>query len=156
MRGGKIKNNYCIKLVFQVNKISSEKTKILNSDFIIKNKNKCKIIFKNKQYDLKKYFEDIDIHYNHKDSIIFKLLFIHDFIDISRMFYNCDTLISISDNNKKCTFKDKLYSNPLNLENYSRHMKMNIINMHDTFYGYTSLISILDYKKRQRYKLYVF
>ena len=64
-----------------------DKVKILDEKFIKRNKNKCKIIYNNKIYELKEYFEDIDINYNHKDLIKFKLLFIHNIIDMSYMLY---------------------------------------------------------------------
>ena len=79
---------------------NKERVKILDEDFIKKNKNKTKIIYKNKIYELKEYFEDIDNKYNHKELIKFKLIFIHNIIDMKYMFFNCDSLISLSDNNE--------------------------------------------------------
>ena len=79
---------------YQPNENNNEKVKILDKVFIEKNKNKSKILYKNKLYELKEYFEDIDRNYNHKDSIKFKLIFVHNIIDLSYAFYNCDSLIS--------------------------------------------------------------
>ena len=46
-----IKENAYFKIVYKPNK---DKTKIFNNGFINKNKDKCKIIYKNKEFDLKK------------------------------------------------------------------------------------------------------
>ena len=85
---------------YKPNDNNKEKVKILDKKFIKKNRNKCKIIYKNKIYELREYFEDIDINYNHKDIIKFKLIFIHNIIDMSYILYDCGSLISLYDNNK--------------------------------------------------------
>ena len=59
---------------------NNNKVKILDKIFISRNRNKCKIIYKNKFYNLKEFFEDIDRTYNYKDLIKFKILFLHDII----------------------------------------------------------------------------
>ena len=107
---------------------NEEKVKILDKSFIKNNRNKCKIIYKNKKYELKEYFEDIEKNYNHKDKIKFKLMFIHNIIDLSYMFYNCNSLISLSDNNE--ANKKIIYP------------KMYIIKMQRLFYGCESLKSL--------------
>ena len=43
--------------------------RIFSKYFVKYNKNKCKIIYKNKKYELKKYFQEIDNNYNRKDEI---------------------------------------------------------------------------------------
>ena len=40
--------------------------KIFHKDFVDRNKDKCKIIYKNKEYELKEYFEDVDNNYKNK------------------------------------------------------------------------------------------
>ena len=87
--------NYII-AKYKINKNNEKRTKILGEDFIKRNRKKCKIIYKNKIYELKEYFEDIYNNYHHKDIVKIKLLFIHNNIDMSNMFYNCDSLISLS------------------------------------------------------------
>ena len=112
--------------------------KILDEDFITKNEDKAKIIYKNKIYELKEYFEDIDANYNNKELIKFKLKFFHNIINMSFMLYNCDSLISLSSknlysnslpsleyimlNNQSCEINDKSntklnYSNMSNISN---------------------------------------
>ena len=49
------------------------KIRIFGARFINKNKGKYKIIYKNKKFKLKEYFEDIDKNYNN-DLIRFKLI----------------------------------------------------------------------------------
>ena len=70
------------------------KTKIFDKIFINNNK-KCKITYKNKDYELQEFFESIDNDINRKDLIIFNLKINNDINDINRMFYKCKTLISI-------------------------------------------------------------
>ena len=96
---------YYLIAIYKPDENNDEMVKILDEDFIKKNKDKAKIIYKNKIYELKEYFEDIDTNYNHKDLIKFKIIFIHNIIDMSYMFYNCYTLISLSDNNEISNIK---------------------------------------------------
>ena len=126
--GIKKKEKYYFIAKYKPDEKNIKKLKILGEKFIENNKSTCKIIYKNKIYDLKKYFEDIDINNNHKDLIKFKIIFIHNIIDMSYMFYKCNTLISLSDNKKT----------NVNILN----SKLNIINMSCMFYGCKSLIFI--------------
>ena len=112
---------------------NKERLKILDNKFIKKNRNKSKIIYNNKTHELKEYFEDIDKNYNRKSIIKYKLIFIHNIIDFSYMFYHCDSLISISNNNET----------NLNISN----SQIYIINMHGMFYRCNSLITLLDISK---------
>ena len=43
--------------------------RIFGKYFVKHNKNKCKIIYKNKKYKLKEYLEEIDNNYNRKDDL---------------------------------------------------------------------------------------
>ena len=107
VKGLPIKEKYLLILKYKPNEKNEEKMKILDSRFIIKNINNCKIIYKNKKYELKEYFEDIDINYSHKDLIKIKMIFMRDNIDMSYMFYNCKSLISISDMSNLTNFNIK-------------------------------------------------
>ena len=134
MEGGiKKKEKYYFIAKYNSNEKYKEKVKILDKEFIKNNKDKCKIIYKNKKYELKEYFEDIDINYNIKYPIKIKIIFIHNFIDMSYMFYKCDTLISLSDNNNK------------NLNNMYSHIHIN--NLSFMFYGCKLLNSLPDISK---------
>ena len=102
--------------------------KILDENFIKKNKDKAKILYKNKIYELKEYFEDIDENYNHKDLIKLKIIFIHNIIDMSYMFYKCYTLITLSDKDKISNMKKiyitKSYKSLISIDDYQMNNKL--------------------------------
>ena len=105
------KNNIILYLVYNPNSSAiinktenniknNNKLRIFGKKFVNKNKNKYKynIIYKNKEFQLKEYFEEIDKDYNKKDLIKLKLRIINSIVDFSYMFDGCDKLISLSDN----------------------------------------------------------
>ena len=59
-----------IQLNYKPLSYNSEKFRIFGKNFVNYNKDKCKIIYKNKEYELTEYFEEINNKYNHKDIII--------------------------------------------------------------------------------------
>ena len=61
-----IEENIEYEFFYKVKENNLDKTKIFNSRFIEKNKNKCKIIFDDTEYELKEYFDDIDNNYKNK------------------------------------------------------------------------------------------
>ena len=69
--------------------------KLFDSDFVNKNKDKCKIIYNEKEYDLMCCFK-FDNNYNHNSNKI-QLKINNNITDISHMFYECKELLSISD-----------------------------------------------------------
>ena len=75
--------------------------RIFGENFVKNNKNKCKIIYKNKIYDLKEYFEEIDDNYNREaKEIKLKLIFWENITDMSYMFEGCSQLKSMSEYSK--------------------------------------------------------
>ena len=78
-------------------KLNKNKTKIFSDDFISINNDKCKIIYKNKEYELKEYFEDIDNNFINKEDISIILKINKNINNISKMFWGCETLLSIID-----------------------------------------------------------
>ena len=70
--------------------------RLFGSDFVKRNKDKCKIIYNEKEYDLMEYFK-IDNNYNYNDSIKIQLRINNNITDISDMFYECKKLLSIRD-----------------------------------------------------------
>ena len=70
--------------------------KFFGEKFVEKNKDKCKIIYKGKEYDVVPYFEDI-IKDNIKDNIIIKLKGISKIADCTNMFFGCISLYSLPD-----------------------------------------------------------
>ena len=77
------------------------KIRIFSRKFVNNNKSKCKLIYRNKEYDLKEYFEDIEQNYNKEENIKIKLKFILNIVDLSKMFEFCNHLLSMSDSIKK-------------------------------------------------------
>ena len=55
--------------------------RLFGSDFVYKNKDKCKIIYNEKEYDLMEYFK-FDNNYNHNDSIKIQLRINNNITDI--------------------------------------------------------------------------
>ena len=70
------------------NATNGSKIKLFGSKFVNKNKDKCKIIYNEQEYDLMDYFK-FDNNYNHSDSIKFQLRINNNITDISYMFYEC-------------------------------------------------------------------
>ena len=64
--------------------------------FVNHNKNKCKLIYKNKKYELKEYFEEIDDSHKDKSIIKLKLYGINNISDMKKIFGGCFLLSSIS------------------------------------------------------------
>ena len=108
--------------------------RIFGKYFVKHNKNKCKIIYKNKKYELKEYFEEIDNNYNKNYEIIkLKLIGINNISDISEMFYGCIHLTSILEYPKENNIIEPNNINPLNNPgtSLSEEKKSNIINKTD-------------------------
>ena len=59
------------------------------------NKYKCKIIYKNKDFELKEWLKDIDKNCNYKELIKLKLKFFNNNIDVSHLFEGCNKLLSV-------------------------------------------------------------
>ena len=78
--------------------IKEDVIRILGKYFVKENKNKCKIIYKNKKYKLKEYYEEIDNDYNCEiDEIKLKLVGINQITNLKEIFYGCYYLSSVSD-----------------------------------------------------------
>ena len=96
-------NNINEEIIYKPNK--EGKVRIFGEKFVKNNKDKCKIIYNNKEYELKEYFNDIDKEYNNKDDIKIKLKGINNITDMSRMFDYCETLSSLHNISKWDTSK---------------------------------------------------
>ena len=88
--------SHCFKLVYK----KFEKTRIFGKDFVERNRYIVKIIYHNKEYPLKEFFEEIDKNCEDRKEIKFKLKFLHNILNLSGMFLNCDNLISMKDDVK--------------------------------------------------------
>jgi len=104
-----------------------EKLRIFGNDFVNNNVNKCKIIYKEKEYKLTRYLEDIDNKYNPNDIISLKLKGINNITDMCNMFAKCNSLYSFPD-----------------ISNWNTS---NVTNMCGVFDGCNSLSSLPDISK---------
>ena len=72
--------------------------RIFGRYFVGQNINKCKIIYNNKKYNLKEYFNEIDSNYNHEiKEIKLKLIIINNITNMKDMFHGCFYLSSVSE-----------------------------------------------------------
>ena len=91
------KENIYFKIIYRTKYSFEDETKIFDNSFIKRNKDKCKIIYKNKEYELKEYFENIDNNYKNKKYFSFILKINKNINNLSNMFYECHSLFSIRD-----------------------------------------------------------
>ena len=88
-------NKNIIIIKYKINK-NEKKIKIFNIDFVNNNKDKCKIIYNNNEYELTEYF-----NINNNDNILeIKLTNINNITNAYAMFYECSSLISLPDISK--------------------------------------------------------
>ena len=118
-----------IEIIYKIKENNTEKVIIFGYSFVKNNRDKCKIIYKNKEYELKEYFNDIDNNYNNKDIISLKLKGINNITNMGGMFLCCASVISIS------------------LPDISKLDTSNVEYMGYMFYGCRSLISLPDLSK---------
>ena len=82
-------------LTYKKNQREAHKVRILNEKFIKNNRNNGGIIYNNFEFELNEFFDNIDKHYNNND-IIKILLYLNKNIDnMSYLFAECKSLISI-------------------------------------------------------------
>ena len=97
---------------------------IFGAEFVKRNKYLCKIIHENKEYELTSTF---DVENCNKDYIKIKLKGLNYITDMSYMFYNCFSLLSV--------------------ENKSNYNFENMTNMNSAFFGCTLLESLDTFKE---------
>ena len=119
-----ITNNNEENIYFEIiYKFNQNGNKIFYDKFINKNKVKCKIIYKYKEYELKEYFEEIDNNYKNKEEISFILKINKNITDISFMFFGCDSLLSIKDISFINNFNNNDILNDINKEGHLSNEK---------------------------------
>ena len=111
-----------ITMIYNIN--NNEKIKILGKQFVENNKNNCKILYKNKEYELTEEFDTKNIN---KDKLEIKLKGINNVTSIKYLFYECKSLELLPDIHK------------WNMEN--------VTNMSFLFYECTSLKYLPDLSK---------
>ena len=76
--------------------------RIFGKYFVKQNINKCKLIYRNKKYKLKEYFDEIDANYNRNIQMIkLKLIGIDNISNMKSMFYGCYHLYLVSELQKE-------------------------------------------------------
>ena len=89
----KMKNTFTI--IYNINK-NEDKIKLFGSQFVTKNRNKCKIIFENKEYELQEYFDKKN--YSHiQNELKIELKVIDKISNTTQMFAQCSSLKSLPD-----------------------------------------------------------
>ena len=83
-----------IQINYKAKRNDKTKLRIFGEIFVKNNKDKYKIMFKDKEYKLTEYFDNIDKNYNHKDDVILELIINDGLIDLSYMFAGCNTLLT--------------------------------------------------------------
>ena len=86
-------SNNDIEIIYERNENKDNKTRIFGENFVVNNN--FKIIYKDQEYELTEYFEDIyNIKDNKDNNINLRLRTINTVTNLSHMFYRCDTLLS--------------------------------------------------------------
>ena len=146
--------NMEILIKYKPKKDNKEKVRIFGEDFINNNIHKCKIIYKEEEYELKEYFEDIDYRYDNKEEFEIKLKGINNITNMSYMFDGCESLFSLPDISKwkacnvnnMCSMFDRCKSLS-SLPDISKWNTSNVNDMSYMFYGCKSLSSLPDISK---------
>ena len=88
------------KLVYKLSNDATKLTRIFDGYYVKKNKNRAKIIFNNREYPLKEYFEEIDKNYKPREKIVIILKCFHNILNFNSMFLKCTNLLSMSEYSK--------------------------------------------------------
>ena len=144
------KNNF-ITSVYKIEK-NIKKLLIFGFAFVEKNKNNCKIIYNNEEYEL---IEKINIkEKENKNLLEIKLIGINNITDASFMFSQCDSLISLPDISKWNTIKITNMCNMFqecfslySLPDISNWNTSNVKDMKYMFYGCKSLLYLPNISK---------
>ena len=147
---------YC-EIEYQPKENNEEKVRIFGGIFIENNIGNCSIIYKNQEYELKEYFEDIDKAYNHKDIIKFYFRLINHITDMSYMFSGCNSLFKIysfkslsilpTSNVTNMSFMFSECNSLTSLPDIDTFNTSNVIDMSGIFYECSSLISLPNISK---------
>ena len=141
-----------IRMIYKINKNESS-IRILGSKFVENNKDYCKIIYNDNEYELDNEFNINDIDHNDEELEI-KLKGIKNITNMSSMFCMCKELISLPDISKidttKVTDMSGMFdvcSSLSSLPDISNWNTSNVTNMSGLFHNCSSLISLPDISK---------
>jgi len=128
--------------------------RIFGENFVKNNRNKTKIVIENKEYDLMEYFNISDYIKNKISQLQIKLEDINNIRNMSYMFSNCTSLISLPDisemNTNNITDMSYMFRNCSSLSslsNISKWNTKNVTNMSGMFCDCSSLSSLPDISK---------
>ena len=117
-------NESYINIIYDINKEKGDEINIFGAEFVKNNKNKCKMIIDNKEYEIS---EKYNIE-NYNDKILkIKLKELENVTNMRGMFCDCESLSSLPDISKWNT--------------------NNVTNMSNMFYECSSLSSLPDISK---------
>ena len=141
-----------INIIYEINKhlpFSESKIKIFGSEFVKNNKNNCKMIIDNKEYEIA---EEYNVNNNEKLQIT--LNGINNVIDVSFMFDECYYLSSFPDihkwNTDNITNMSHMFNKCYSLQSLPDISKWNINKANDIsniFNKYIALLSLPDISK---------
>ena len=127
---------------------------IFVKNFVEKNKDKCKIEFENKEYELKEYFNIKDYTDNKLEKLQIKLKYINKITDMSYMFSGCESLAEIPEmsewNTNNVTDMSYMFNDCkliIELPDISKWNTNNVTNMNGMFFGCEALLSLPDISK---------
>ena len=139
-----------IKIIYDINKGNS--IRIFGHNFIENNKNICKMIIDNNEYEITERYNIKKNNNNSKLKIILKG--INNVTNINDMFYNCLSLLSLPDiskwNTNNITNMSYMFyncSSLLSLPDISKWNTNNVTNMSGMFMWCSSLSSLPDISK---------
>ena len=148
------KKETIIKVKYERKNDNIQKMRILGEAFVNKNKNKFKIIYDNKLYDINEFINYIDKNFRKKSFFSIKLkIIIGDMINfnLSHMFYKCESLVSLTDISKlnisNVTDINGMFygcESLVSLPDISKWNTLNVNNMNLVFYRCVSLVSLTD------------
>ena len=147
MSSKKEKSYIYFTIIYKPNKSNTGKIRIFGENFVTKNRDKCKIIYEEKEFELTEYFEDLNNNKFLFIDLIILILKIDDnnITDISYMFSECNTLLSIhpynlesinTDDKNMNTIPDDLQKNTILNEELNETQTSN--EKYQQFYGYNN------------------
>ena len=142
--------SYCFELTYNVYPFRPRSTRIFSKEFVERSRNKFKIIFYNKEIRLKEYFEEFGSVSSFLPvvEVKLKLKFLHNILDLSYMFSDCDRLLSIKEEEKVNEEQVKAKSNyGLSISKKKEKKSFKIFDISHMFDGCKSLNSIPDISK---------
>ena len=86
-----------INIIYDINKQNKEDINIFGEKFIKNNRNKCKMIVNNKEYEIS---EKYNIKNYNKNKLAIKLKIIGNITNMSHMFWGYSSLLSLPDISK--------------------------------------------------------